>query len=471
MTSAPIDPDSLDDPPRRKMNLKDVQAKLRKVHLVIATPAKSFGTPKYMQSIFHLLSKAGGILGGVSWMTNAARTCSEARSHLVHNFLVEQFGTHMLFVDSDMEWIPETIFEMLALDLPMVTCGYAGHDTTTPGPYAFNVELLHTGEPQTAPTNGCIKIGASGLGFTLLRRDALLEMVKHYESELSYDEVHPTDGSLISRVALFHEPLLDAEKYGREGTRQWFGEDFIFFYRWRAMGPGHDVWLYLNAPLIHHVSWSRPFRASDQLADILQWDQVCKKALPPTRAWHPEVKGWSHDILPFYRLRAHAMPEDARVVEVGVYQGRSLLFLATDLHRQGKGKAELWGIDPGLEFQDPGGPVEPASRERLLEHMERIAPEWGTVKVNALAEKSLDAVAQFEDDSLDLVFLDGNHTKAEVWRDIKAWRTKVKKGTGILAGHDFSDVFPGVVGAVNDAFRTNPSLRVEGSCWMVRPHL
>src|ERR1700685_1467405 len=90
------EPDSLDAPPRRKMPAADMQAKLRKVQLVLATPAKHFGTPKYMQSIFHLLSKSPGVLGAVSWMTNAARTCPEARTHLVHNFLSESFGTHLL---------------------------------------------------------------------------------------------------------------------------------------------------------------------------------------------------------------------------------------------------------------------------------------------------------------------------------------------------------------------------------------
>ena len=460
-----MNPDDLDDPPKKP------PVNLRKVNLVIGTPAKSYGPPQYMQSLMHLFSKAPAVLGGVAHMGNAGRTCPEARGHIVHNFLAENFGTHLLFVDSDIEFQPETVFEMLALDLPIVTCGYAGRDSITPGPYAFNVELLSTGEPQEKPTNGCIRISASGLGFTLMKREALLEMSNAYAERLLYDEIHPVHNNLVSRVGLFHEELLDSARYGREGMHQWFGEDFIFFYRWRELGPGHDVWLYLNAPLVHHVVQPRGFNAQNHLKDIFAWERACKNTAPPTRSWHPEIEGWSTDILPFYRLRARALPEDAKCVEVGSYKGRSLLFLATELARYGKGKSKLWGVDPGVDWPDDstqgietfnhtGAGVE------LKANLEKVRAELGTVEVEIIEKTGLDAVSAFEDESLDLVFLDDDHTKAMVWREIKAWWPKVKVG-GILSGHDFQPAFMGVVGAVNDKFSMDPTLRIEGSVWMV----
>lgn len=447
---------------------------LKKVFLVIATPCKNFGPPSHVQSFMHLLSKSGPILGGVAHMTNAARTCAEARGHLVHNFLTEKIGTHLLFVDSDIEYQPETVFEMLRLNLPVVTTGYSGHDSIAPGPYRFNVEMLSQGTPQTEPVDGCLKISASGLGFTLLRYDALLEMTQRYAESLSYDEIHPEGGHLLTRVGLFNEPLVDAAQFGREGLRHWFGEDFIFFYRWRALGPGHDVWLYLNAPLVHHFTTASGFNAKNHLNEILEWDIASKNVLPPTRTWHPEIDGWSSDILPFYRIRARTLPEDARCVEVGVYKGRSMLFLATDLMRHGKGKATVWGVDPGTDWRDDstmGASGEPeihkAGRPDLLKHMEAIKDEWGTVKVVSLPETSLEGAKHFEDESLDLVFLDGDHTKESVWRDIKAWWPKVKVG-GTLSGHDFQPAFMGVVNAVNDKFAKDPTLQIQGSVWAVK---
>jgi hypothetical protein len=56
--------------------------------------------------------------------------------------------------------------------------------------------------------------------------------------------------------------------------------------------------------------------------------------------------------------------------------------------------------------------------------------------VNIIKAKSMQAVTKFADNSLDFVYLDGNHTYDFVKQDLNAWYNKVKVG-GILAGHDY----------------------------------
>ncbi len=51
---------------------------------------------------------------------------------------------------------------------------------------------------------------------------------------------------------------------------------------------------------------------------------------------------------------------------------------------------------------------------------------------------SSQAVVFFEDQSLDFVYLDANHSFEAVQQDLRDWYTKVRRG-GILAGHDFLD--------------------------------
>ncbi len=48
----------------------------------------------------------------------------------------------------------------------------------------------------------------------------------------------------------------------------------------------------------------------------------------------------------------------------------------------------------------------------------------------------MDAVKDFEDNSLDFVYIDANHEYDYVKQDITEWTKKVKPG-GIVAGHDY----------------------------------
>ena len=58
--------------------------------------------------------------------------------------------------------------------------------------------------------------------------------------------------------------------------------------------------------------------------------------------------------------------------------------------------------------------------------------------------------AEFENESLDLVFIDGDHSYEGCKADIEAWLPKLRSG-GVLAGHDYGHKrFPGVKQAVDE---------------------
>ena len=61
---------------------------------------------------------------------------------------------------------------------------------------------------------------------------------------------------------------------------------------------------------------------------------------------------------------------------------------------------------------------------------------------------SMEAVANFDDNSLDFVYIDGLHTFDAVMLDLIFWSPKVRSG-GIVAGHDYLE-FPngGIIPAV-----------------------
>lgn len=66
-----------------------------------------------------------------------------------------------------------------------------------------------------------------------------------------------------------------------------------------------------------------------------------------------------------------------------------------------------------------------------------------------LKKYSLEASKIWPDYTFDFVYIDALHDYESVKADINAWFHKVKRG-GILAGHDYSSDWPGVMQAVNE---------------------
>ena len=69
-------------------------------------------------------------------------------------------------------------------------------------------------------------------------------------------------------------------------------------------------------------------------------------------------------------------------------------------------------------------------------------------KIVVLKMVSMAAVRAVEHESLDFVFIDGDHSYKHVKQDIEFWFQKVKP-RGLIAGHDYGQKFPGVKQAVD----------------------
>jgi hypothetical protein len=108
----------------------------------------------------------------------------------------------------------------------------------------------------------------------------------------------------------------------------------------------------------------------------------------------------------------------------------------------------------------------------MLTAAERIRP-YQTPEF--LTSTFADAVGTIEDDSADMIYVDGYaHTGQEGGRTLRDWWPKVKPG-GIFAGHDYSAHYPQTIAAV-DAFvcEIGLDLRVidenpHPSWWIIKP--
>lgn len=140
-----------------------------------------------------------------------------------------------------------------------------------------------------------------------------------------------------------------------------------------------------------------------------------------------------------------------RIVEVGIWQGRSTIYLA-DLIRRSDKPIFFYAFDTFEGSAEHTQDIKAiAGQGKTLEGIFRdnLAASGCKDYVKAIKQDSVNASKRFEDGTLDLVFLDGDHTYEAVKADINVWLPKIKPG-GLIAGDDYQPSWPGVIKAVDE---------------------
>lgn len=160
----------------------------------------------------------------------------------------------------------------------------------------------------------------------------------------------------------------------------------------------------------------------------------------------------------FYNDMVKRIPEFGKFIEVGVYEGKSFSHFIVEAVNMQK-PIDCIAVDAfpweGLE-------------EKFISNMRPLKNYYRYVKGD-----SSETSAMFNQHSIDLVFIDANHTYEFVKRDIEAWTPKIKKG-GILAGHDYGNdgyrPYQGVYDAVNELFPgiVDEQYMISDDVWMIQ---
>ncbi len=155
--------------------------------------------------------------------------------------------------------------------------------------------------------------------------------------------------------------------------------------------------------------------------------------------------------------------------EIGIEQG-----LFTEVLCQANPQATIYAIDA---WQAYSGYREHVSQDKLDGFYEAAKARLAPYPMCRIMRRfSLDAVEEFEDNSLDFVFIDSNHDLRHVIDDLAEWSKRVRPG-GIVAGHDYrKDKKAGAlfhvkqaVGAFTDAYGISPWFVLRGdraASWM-----
>ena len=146
---------------------------------------------------------------------------------------------------------------------------------------------------------------------------------------------------------------------------------------------------------------------------------------------------------------AAKVPENGKIVEVGVYKGLSTYFTVKALKENDKNNVKVYAVDT-FKGSDVHQNIEDVKQGRLksifIDNMNKYkCSEY----VETIENDSVSAAKEFEDNFFDQIFIDADHSYESVRDDLAAWWSKLKSG-GVMLGHDFTDGWPGVKKAVKE---------------------
>jgi hypothetical protein len=178
--------------------------------------------------------------------------------------------------------------------------------------------------------------------------------------------------------------------------------------------------------------------------------------------------GWC-DYKDLYSHIAKTLPDGASIVEIGSWQGQSIIHVCQRLQDLGK-TANVHCVDTFLGEENQPAHVDiVASHGGSIRHVfdQNIQAAAVSGMITVHQGDSAESAADFEDGSLDFIFIDAAHDYVSVVKDLAAWWPKLKHD-GIFAGHDYP--WHEVKKAVDEHAEANGySITPFGRCWIKKP--
>jgi beta-1,4-mannosyl-glycoprotein beta-1,4-N-acetylglucosaminyltransferase len=168
----------------------------------------------------------------------------------------------------------------------------------------------------------------------------------------------------------------------------------------------------------------------------------------------------------FYKEIIDRFNGPAHFVEIGSFKGRSSSFMAVEIANSKKNIIfdciDTWEGSPEHQAGAENADNDVINNTLYNTFIENMKPVEGYY--NAKRMTSVEAAKTYDDNSLDFVFIDADHSYESVKEDIIAWYPKIKPG-GIISGHDYHMWAPGVMKTTNELFEF---VRTVADCWWHR---
>ena len=141
-------------------------------------------------------------------------------------------------------------------------------------------------------------------------------------------------------------------------------------------------------------------------------------------------QGWFHEgDITLYRQLVDMIPDGGKIIELGVWKGRSLCSVADIIKRK---NLIVYAVDTFKGSTNEAKEHEEAGKIDLEALFRSYIAEFGIeAKIYSM---TTDEAASIINEKFDLIFIDADHSFNAITSDLKNWIPKCK---GIIAGHDY----------------------------------
>ena len=235
--------------------------------IYVATPVHSECSIHYTQALlkFQQACMMNNIMVSFSLLKSSLVT--QGRNLCVAGFLGDPMEyTHMLFIDSDIDFKFDTIMKMLKFDKEVIATPYPMKhihweqiwDRLQQGKIKDKDELMRAGfiypikmdglmdenKKQITITDGLMEVSHAPTGCMLIKRQVFDKMIKAYpEDRIEQHTIVNGEAKITENMYNFFDTIHESD------SKKYYGEDFGFCKKWTKIGG--KCYCYIEDPITH----------------------------------------------------------------------------------------------------------------------------------------------------------------------------------------------------------------------------
>jgi len=262
----------------KNINERVVDISEPKYKIFVATPVHSECSIHYTQALLKFQKQCMMNSIMVSFSLLKSSLVTQGRNLCVANFLKDPTNyTHLLFIDSDIDFKFDTIMKMLKFDREVIATPYPMKhihwdqiwDRVQKGKiknieqlkragHAFPIKLDNQKEKEIPVVDGVIEVSHAPTGCMLIKKQVFDKMIKAYPNDKIEQATIVNGLAVIDEYNYnFFDTIHDPE------TKKYYGEDFGFCKKWTAIGG--KCYCYVSDDITHVGEYAYNGKLMDNL--------------------------------------------------------------------------------------------------------------------------------------------------------------------------------------------------------------